>query len=218
VNSNDPRNCSSGAHQSDCRSRARSLDSHPMIRCPWAETSPLMMEYHDTEWGVPLHDDRRLFEALVLDGAQAGLSWETILKKRENYRRAFHGFDAAKVARYTEKDVRRLLADPGIVRNRLKITSAIKNARSFLEVCEEFDSFDRYLWRFVGGQAIVNRFKSHKNIPAQTTESEAMSKDLKQRGFSFVGPTICYAMMQAAGMVNDHITSCFRYGPVQKEN
>jgi DNA-3-methyladenine glycosylase I len=189
-----------------------------MIRCAWAETSPLMMTYHDTEWGVPLHDDRRLFEALILDGAQAGLSWETILKKRENYRRAFHDFGAERIARYTEKDIRRLLTDPGIVRNRLKVSSAVKNARAFLETQEEFGSFDRYLWQFVGGRTITNRFKTHKDIPAQTQASEAMSKNLKKRGFSFVGPTICYAMMQAVGMVNDHTTSCFRHRQVQKEN
>jgi DNA-3-methyladenine glycosylase I len=170
-----------------------------------------MQEYHDAEWGVPLHDDRRLFEALVLDGAQAGLSWETILKKRENYRRAFHGFDATKIARYTEKDMRRLLADPGIIRNRLKVASAIKNARQFLAVQKEFGSFDHYLWQFVGGKTIVHRCKTMKDIPTQSKESEAMSKDLKRRGFNFVGPTICYAMMQAIGMVNDHVTNCFRY-------
>jgi DNA-3-methyladenine glycosylase I len=189
-----------------------------MIRCAWAETSPLMMAYHDTEWGVPLHDDRRLFEAIILDGAQAGLSWETILKKRENYRRAFHDFDAAKMARYTQKDMRRLLSDPGIVRNRLKITSAIKNAQGFLEIQEECGSFDRYLWQFVNGRTITNRFRTMKEIPAKTEESEAMSKDLKKRGFSFVGPTICYAMMQAAGMVNDHTTSCFRYRQFKKQD
>lgn len=186
-----------------------------MIRCRWAVTNPLMMAYHDTEWGVPQHDDQRLFEALILDGAQAGLSWETILKKRDNYRRAFHGFDASKIARYAEKDVRRLLADPGIVRNRLKITSAITNAQGFLDVQKELGSFDRYLWQFVGGQIITHRFRTHKDVPAQTKESEAMSKDLKKRGFSFVGPTICYALMQAVGMVNDHTTSCFRYPQIK---
>lgn len=185
-----------------------------MIRCAWAESSPLMQDYHDAEWGVPLHDDRRLFEALVLDGAQAGLSWETILTKRENYRRAFHGFDATKIARYTEKDVRRLLADPGIIRNRLKIASAIKNAQRFREVQKELGSFDQYLWQFVGGKTIVHRCRTMKDIPTQSKESEAMSKDLKKRGFSFVGPTICYAMMQAIGMVNDHVTKCFRYKQV----
>jgi DNA-3-methyladenine glycosylase I len=185
-----------------------------MTRCPWAETSPLMTEYHDNEWGVPLHDDTRLFEALVLDGAQAGLSWETILKKRENYRRAFHQFDPARVARYAQRDVRRLLANAGIIRNRMKIESAVKNARAFLKVQEEFGSFDRYIWQFTDGCTIKNRWKTDSQIPAQSEESEAMSKDLKQRGFSFVGPTICYAMMQAIGMLNDHITSCFRYRQV----
>lgn len=185
-----------------------------MTRCPWAETSPLMMAYHDTEWGVPLHDDCRLFEALVLDGAQAGLSWETILKKRENYRRVFHYFDPVKVARYTQRDVRRLLADAGIVRNRLKIESALNNAKAFLRMQEEFGSFDRYIWQFVDGRPKKNRFQSLKGIPAKTPESQAMSKDLKRRGFTFVGPTICYAMMQAIGMVNDHIVTCFRYQQV----
>jgi len=185
-----------------------------MKRCHWAESGPLMQEYHDTEWGLPLHDDQRLFEALILDGAQAGLSWETILNKRENYRRAFHGFDVAKVARYKEKDVQRLLGNAGIIRNRLKINSAIQNARHFLEVQKEFGSFDRYLWQFVEGKTIVHRFKTMKQIPAQSQESEAMSKDLKKRGFTFVGPTICYAMMQAIGMVNDHIIDCFRYKQV----
>jgi DNA-3-methyladenine glycosylase I len=173
-----------------------------------------MIAYHDTEWGVPLHDDRRLFEALVLDGAQAGLSWETILKKRENYRRAFDKFDAAKIARYTEKDTLRLLGDAGIVRNRLKIASAIKNAQAFLRVLNETGTFDVYLWQFVNGRTIKNSFKSDKDIPAQTKESETMSKDLKKRGFSFVGPTICYALMQATGMVNDHTIKCFRYHEV----
>jgi len=186
-----------------------------MNRCTWAETSPLMMAYHDTEWGVPLHDDRRLFEALVLDGAQAGLSWETILKKRENYRRAFHDFDPVRVARYTQRDIKRLLADAGIVRNRLKIESAIKNAQAFLRVRDEYGTFDVYLWQFVKGRTIKNRFKSDEDIPAKTKESEAMSKDLKKRGFSFVGPTICYALMQATGMVNDHLVDCFRYKELQ---
>jgi DNA-3-methyladenine glycosylase I len=185
-----------------------------MTRCPWAETSPLMTEYHDTEWGVPLHDDNRLFEALVLDGAQAGLSWQTILNKRENYRHAFHHFDPACVARYTQRDVKRLLGNAGIIRNRMKIESAIKNAKAFLRVQEEFGSFDRYLWQFTNGRTIQNRWKSDSQIPAQSKESEAMSKDLKKRAFSFVGPTICYAMMQAIGMVNDHLTTCFRYKQV----
>jgi DNA-3-methyladenine glycosylase I len=170
------------------------------------------MEYHDTEWGVPEHDDPRLFEFLLLDGAQAGLSWLTVLKKRENYRRAFNGFDPRRIARYGSKDVRRLLADGGIIRNRLKITSAIGNAQAFLVVQDEYGSFDRYVWRFVDGAPRLNRWRSMAQIPARTRESDAMSADLKGRGFSFVGPTICYAFMQAAGLVNDHVVACFRYG------
>jgi DNA-3-methyladenine glycosylase I len=185
----------------------------PRRRCEWAPPDdPLYREYHDEEWGVPLHDDRALFEFLVLEGAQAGLSWATILRKRENYRRAFDGFRPEKVARYDAAKVRRLLADGGIVRNRLKIGSAVRNARAFLEVQKEFGSFDAYIWGFVNGKPLVNRWKSIKEIPAKTPESEAMSRDLIKRGFRFVGPTICYAHMQATGMVNDHVTSCFRYG------
>jgi len=184
----------------------------PKKRCTWAGTTdPLMIAYHDEEWGVPLHDDRRLFEFLVLEGAQAGLSWRTILHKRENYRRAFHHFDPAKVARYGARDVKRLLADAGIVRNRLKIESTIDNARAFLAVREEFGSFDAYIWRFVGGRPIRNAWKTMRNIPAKTAASDAISKDLKERGFRFVGSTICYAHMQATGMVNDHTVDCFRY-------
>ena len=175
-----------------------------------------MVEYHDKEWGKPVHDDRVLFEFLILEGAQAGLSWETILNKRENYRRAFDRFDAAKIARYDRQKVRALLGDAGIVRNRLKIAAAISNAQAFLEVRKEFGTFDRYIWQFVGGQPRINRFQSMKQIPATSKESDAMSKDLKQRGFNFVGSTICYAFMQAAGLVNDHITGCFRYHEVQK--
>jgi DNA-3-methyladenine glycosylase I len=181
-----------------------------MRRCPWP-TNDLAIRYHDEEWGVPLHDDRRLFEFLVLDAAQAGLSWDTILKKRENYRRAFDQFDPQVVARYDKRKVARLLADPGIVRNRLKIASAIQNAKAFLAVQEEFDSFDAYIWRFVDGVTRVNRWRSLGRVPARTLQSDAMSKDLKTRGFSFVGSTICYAFMQAAGMVNDHLTYCFRH-------
>ena len=181
-------------------------------RCGWAgATDPLYLEYHDTEWGVPSHDDRHLFEMLVLEGAQAGLSWSTILKKRAGYRKAFANFDAAKVARFGAADVRRLMADAGIVRNRLKIESAISNARAFLEVRREFGSFDAYIWGFVGGAPMVNARKSLKELPARTAESDAMSKDLKKRGFRFVGSTICYAFMQATGMVNDHVVTCFRY-------
>jgi DNA-3-methyladenine glycosylase I len=181
-------------------------------RCGWAiESDPLYLAYHDEEWGVPSRDDRHLFELLVLEGAQAGLSWSTILHKREGYRRAFAGFDAEQVARFRDRDVQRLLGDPDIVRNRLKITSAIDNARSVLAVCEEHGSLADYIWDFVGGEPIVGRFESLGAVPAETDESRAMSKDMKRRGFRFVGPTICYAFMQATGMVNDHVTSCFRY-------
>jgi DNA-3-methyladenine glycosylase I len=176
-------------------------------RCHWA-TSPLMIEYHDKEWGVPVHDDRVLFEFLILEGAQAGLSWETILNKRENYRRAFDRFDAAKIARYDAKKVRSLMADAGIVRNRLKIASTISNAKAFLDLQKEFGSFDRYIWQFVGGTPKINHWKSSQRLPARTPESDAMSKDLKKRGFRFVGSTICYAFMQATGMVNDHSADC----------
>jgi DNA-3-methyladenine glycosylase I len=182
-------------------------------RCAWA-TTPLSIRYHDEEWGVPQHDDHALFEFLVLEGAQAGLSWETILKKREAYRAAFEGFDPARIARYGADDVARLLADPGIVRNRAKIAAAVQNARAVLPLQAVFGCFDAYIWRFVGGQPKVNAWRSLAELPAQTAESEAMSKDLKRRGFAFVGPTICYAFMQAVGMVNDHTTDCFRYGQV----
>jgi DNA-3-methyladenine glycosylase I len=171
-----------------------------------------MIEYHDKEWGVPVHDDRVLFEFLILEGAQAGLSWETILNKRENYRRAFDRFDAAKIARYDGKKVRSLMADAGIVRNKLKIASTISNAKAFLEIQKEFGSFDRYIWQFVGGKPRINRWKSSQRLPALTPESDAMSKDLKKRGFRFVGSTICYAFMQATGMFNDHTADCNRHG------
>lgn len=183
-------------------------------RCPWAESSPLMRAYHDTEWGVPLHDDRKLFEFLVLEGAQAGLSWETVLRKRENYRKAFDSFDPVLVALYTDEDVERLLANPGIIRNRRKILSAINNARRFLEVQDEFGSFDAYIWQFVDGQPVKNAFGVDAEVPVTAPEAEAMSKDLRKRGFTFVGPTICYAHIQATGMVNDHLVSCFRHGEV----
>ena len=176
--------------------------------------SPLMVEYHDKEWGVPLHDDRTLFEFLVLEGAQAGLSWQTVLNKHENYRKAFHAFEPSKIARYNNKDVQRLLRDPGIIRNRLKIQATINNAKQFLEIRKEFDSFDKYIWQFVGGKPIKHRFQSLNEIPATTRESNAMSKDLLERGLRFVGPTICYAFMQAVGMVNDHTIKCFRYDTV----
>ena len=180
-------------------------------RCGWAGTDPTYVAYHDEEWGVPIHDDRLLFEFLVLEGAQAGLSWSTILNKRAGYRKAFAGFDIKKVAEFTEADVERLLANPGIVRNRRKIESAIKNARGVLEIQKAFGSLDAYLWRFVGGSPKQNAWKTMSEIPAQTEESIAMSKALKKRGFNFVGPTICYAFMQAVGMVNDHVTTCFRH-------
>jgi DNA-3-methyladenine glycosylase I len=183
-----------------------------LIRCPWPGSDPLYLEYHDREWGVPLHDDRRLFEMLVLEGAQAGLSWITILRKRERYRKAFDGFDARRVARFTPSRVARLLADPGIVRNRLKIEAAVTNAKRALEAAEEFGSFDAYIWRFVGGRPLVNAWTAMTQVPPRTPESDAMSRDLRARGFRFVGPTICYAFMQATGMVNDHLVSCFRHG------
>jgi DNA-3-methyladenine glycosylase I len=185
----------------------------PLPRCAWAKRA-LDIQYHDQEWGVPRHDDRVLFEFLVLEGAQAGLSWSTILDKRHNYHRAFDNFDARKVARYDARQVRNLLADPGIVRNRLKIAAAIQNAKVFLAVQKEFGSFDAYIWRFVGGQPRRNAWQTLKQIPARTPESDAMSKDLLQRGFKFVGPTICYAFMQAVGMVNDHLLTCFRYSEI----
>ncbi len=181
-------------------------------RCAWAaKGGPLYRKYHDGEWGVPVHRDRKLFELLILEGAQAGLSWSTILNKRANYRRAYDNFDARKIARYNAAKVRRLLKDPGIVRNRLKIRASISNARACLRVQMEFGSFDRYIWQFVGGQPIRTRRRRLKDIPARTKESDAMSKDLKKRGFKFVGSTICYAFMQAVGMVNDHTVDCFRY-------
>jgi len=181
-----------------------------MSRCPWARNE-LAIAYHDEEWGVPVHDDRRLFEFLILEGAQAGLSWDTILKKRERYREVFEGFDAAKVARFDARKRAALLKDPGIVRNRLKVESAVTNAKAFLLVRDEFGTFDRYVWGFVDGAAIINRRASMSDVPASTPKSDAMSKDLKRRGFRFVGTTICYAMMQAVGMVNDHLVSCPRW-------
>jgi DNA-3-methyladenine glycosylase I len=186
-------------------------------RCPWP-VDDLYKKYHDTEWGVPVHDDHLLFEFLVLEGAQAGLSWHTVLKKRENYRASFDQFDPQKVARYNQTKVQQLLANPGIIRNRLKIASAIQNARAFLKAQEEFGSFDSYIWRFVDGKPVINRFRFSKEVPARTPISDAMSKDLKQRGFNFVGSTICYAHMQATGMVNDHLVKCFRHRPLAKGN
>jgi DNA-3-methyladenine glycosylase I len=183
----------------------------PPIRCPWPLHDPLMIAYHDEEWGWPVHDDRKHCEFLLLDAMQAGLSWSTILHKRENFRRAFADFDPEKIAGFTKKRIEKLLSDPGIIRNRLKVEAAVANARRFLEVQEEFGTFDAYIWRFTDGKTINNRLKSLKQIPAMSGESDAMSKDLKARGFKFAGSTICYAYMQAAGMVNDHLTSCFRY-------
>ena len=181
-----------------------------ITRCPWAQ-GERYIAYHDTEWGVPQHDDRVLFEFVLLEGAQAGLSWSTILNKRQNYRRVFSGFEPRKIARYDARKVASLLADEGIVRNRLKIGAAIQNARSFLAIQKEFGSFDAYIWQFTGGRPIRNAWRSMKELPARTAESDAMSKDLRQRGFTFVGSTICYAFMQAVGMVNDHLVDCFRY-------
>ena len=185
-------------------------------RCPWCESTPLYRAYHDREWGVPVHADRRWFEMLVLDGAQAGLSWRTILEKREGYRRAFDRFDPRKVARYDARRVRALLADPGIVRNRLKVASAIANARAFLAVQREFGSFDRFIWGFTGNRTIRNAWRTLRQIPPRTALSDAMSAELRARGFKFVGSTICYAMMQAVGLVNDHVVGCFRYTAVAR--
>jgi DNA-3-methyladenine glycosylase I len=181
-----------------------------IVRCPWAGNDPLYQKYHDEEWGVPVHDDRKLFEMLILEGAQAGLSWITILRKRENYRRAFDRFDAKKIARYALPKIASLLADEGIVRNRLKVEGAVRNARAFLAVQKEFGSFDAYLWRFVGGRPMRSSCRALKDLPPTTPESDAMSKDLRKRGFTFVGSTICYAFMQATGMADDHLVGCFR--------
>ena len=186
------------------------------VRCPWGDSDPLYVSYHDHEWGVPTHDDQALFEMLILEGAQAGLSWITVLKKRENYRRAFSSFDPRRIARYDTRRIERLLANDGIIRNRLKIESTIKNARAFLSVQKEFGTFDRYIWGFVDGRPIRNAWARLKDIPAHTSQSDAMSKDLKRRDFSFVGSTICYALMQATGMVNDHLSGCFRYRAVNR--
>lgn len=185
--------------------------SDPVRRCTWTGTDPLMIAYHDTEWGVPLHDDRKIFEFLVLEGMQAGLSWSTILRKRENFRAAFQGFDPEVVACYGAAEIERLLSDSGIIRNRAKIQAAITNARMFLAVQKEYGSFDRYVWEFVGGRPIRHRFRSDSQIPATSPESDRLSADLKKRGFKFVGSTIVYAHMQATGMVNDHLVGCFRY-------
>jgi DNA-3-methyladenine glycosylase I len=183
----------------------------PIIRCPWGTSDPIYIEYHDKEWGVPVHDDRKLFEMLILEGVQAGLSWITILKKRDNYRKAFDNFDARKIAKYNKRKIEQLLKNEGIVRNKLKINAAVINAKAFLKIKEEFGTFDKYIWQFVGSKPIINKRKSMKDIPAKTNESDAMSKDLLKRGFKFTGSTICYAFMQAVGMVNDHIVDCWRY-------
>ena len=187
-----------------------------VLKCPWCGEDPLYVAYHDSEWGVPRHDDRTLFEFLLLEGAQAGLSWITILRKRENYRRAFDDFDPLKIARYGDPEVARLLADPGIVRNRLKIAAAIGNARCFLEVQREFGSFDAYLWGFVGNRTVHNAWASMDQLPATSPGSDALSKDLKRRGFKFVGSTICYSLMQAVGLVNDHLAGCFRHAELRR--
>ena len=185
-------------------------------RCAWCGTDPLYVHYHDEEWGVPVHDDPKHFEFLILEGAQAGLSWITILRKRENYREAFADFDPERVVRFGKRDVERLLKNPGIVRNRLKVEGAVKNARAFLEVQDEFDGFDKYVWRFVGGKPIQNRWTQMQEVPATSPESDTLSKDLKKRGFTFVGSTIIYAHMQAVGMVNDHVVDCFRHKQVSR--
>ena len=187
-----------------------------MTRCPWATAEP-NITYHDKEWGVPVHDDRLLFEFLILEGAQAGLSWTTILNKRNNYRKALDGFQPEKISRYSTRDMKRLLADAGIVRNRLKIAAAIENAKRFLAVRKEFGSFDAYLWSFVGGRPIQNRWRRMADVPARTAESDLMSRDLQRRGFKFVGSTICYALMQATGLVNDHLVTCPRHAEVKKD-
>lgn len=186
-----------------------------MNRCPWATQDPIYIEYHDKEWGVPVHDDRKIFEFIILEGAQAGLSWLTILKKRSGYRQAFENFDIEKVARFSPEKIEKLLQDPSIIRNRLKVNAAVSNAQAFIKIQEEFGSFDQYAWRFVDGNPIINHFKTMEDVPAFTKESDLFSKDLKQRGFKFVGSTIIYAHMQATGMVNDHLVSCFRHKEVQ---
>jgi DNA-3-methyladenine glycosylase I len=201
-----------GYNSSDINTRRTCMTT--LTRCNWVNTDPLYIAYHDEEWGVPTHDDQHLFEFILLEGAQAGLSWYTILKKRENYRAAFDGFDPAKVARYDDAKIAELLANPGIVRNKLKVNAAVQNARSFLAVQEELGSFDKYIWGFVGGAPIKNAWQTLSEIPVETAEARAMSKDLLKRGFKFVGPTICYSFMQACGLVNDHIVSCFRYHEV----
>lgn len=196
---------------------SKNMSKPNVVRCQWAQ-NPLAIEYHDKEWGTPVHDDRTFFEFLVLEGAQAGLSWDTILQKRINYRKAFDNFDPKKVAKYDSKKQKMLLKNPGIIRNRLKVASAISNAKAFLVVQKEFGSFAKYIWQFIGGKPKVNSWRAGQRLPASTPESDAMSKDLKKRGFNFAGSTICYAFMQATGMVNDHAVECFRYKEVGKSN
>jgi DNA-3-methyladenine glycosylase I len=199
------------------RSNSSTTSASPkVVRCRWA-SNDLNIPYHDEEWGVPVHDDRTWFEFLTLEGAQAGLSWDTVLRKRERYKEVFAGFDAAKVAHFDREKIKQLMADPGIIRNRLKIESTISNARAFLQVQKEFGSFDAYIWEFVGGSPIRNKWRMHQRLPAETPLAAQISKDLKKRGFRFVGPTICYAMMQATGLVNDHLVSCFRYTAVSAQ-
>ena len=192
------------------------MDENNITTCSWPGNSPLMHEYHDLEWGVPVHDDRKLFEFIVLDGFQAGLSWSTILNKRENFREAFDNFDAEKIVNYNEDKIAELLQDSGIIRNKLKVRATVTNARCFLEIQKEYGTFDKYIWQFTGGKTIINQCNSLSDIQVSTKESDAMSKDLKKRGFKFVGTTICYAFMQAAGMVNDHLEQCFRYDQINE--
>ena len=192
------------------------MNVRPRSRCEWVGSDPLMVEYHDNEWGVPLHDDQKLFEFFVLDAMQAGLSWLTVLRKRENFRQAFDNYNLKKIANYDENKIEELLSDAGIIRNRMKIQACVKNAQAYLHIQKEFGSFDTYIWQFVGGKTVKNAWKKLKDLPPNSRESDAMSKDLKQRGFSFVGSTICYAFMQAAGLVNDHTVDCFRYSEVAK--
>lgn len=188
------------------------------IRCPWAKNDPLIIDYHDKEWGVPIHDDRLLFEFLILESAQAGLRWQLILNKRNNYRKAFDNFQIKKVAAYDEQEIEELLSNPGIIRNKLKILSTVENARAVLEIQREFGSFNSYIWQFVDGEPIQNKWKTLADVPSSTLESENMSKDLKKKGFKFIGPTICYGYMQAVGMVNDHLVDCFRHQEIKKLN
>jgi DNA-3-methyladenine glycosylase I len=196
--------------------RSEEPDKKIITRCQWTGNDALYQKYHDEEWGVPVHDDRKLFEMLILEGVQAGLSWITILRKRENYRKAFDNFDAKKICKYDSKKIEQLLNNDGIIRNRLKISAAITNAKLFLEIQKEFGSFDKFIWQFVDGKPIIKHWKTMKEIPAKTTESDLISKELKKRGFKFVGSTICYAFMQAVGMVNDHMVDCFRYKNISR--